>query len=82
MVKMYTTHFNIKNLCILPTHFIHVFCVILRINSDYSLNGNWRVFVIDIQCTFCEAENGFLVLLWLILSLKMLKGTQTFYDFR
>jgi hypothetical protein len=32
---MYTTWFDIKNLCILPTEWIYVFGMILRVNTDY-----------------------------------------------
>ena len=35
VVTKRTTNFNTKNVCILPTQCIYVFCMILTINSDH-----------------------------------------------
>jgi hypothetical protein len=50
-----TTYFNVKLLRILPTECLYMFYVILRVNSDVSLNiSNQLIFVIETSCVFVE----------------------------
>ena len=40
MITLYTGRFNIQQFYVLPTQCIYVFCVDLRINSDYLKVGH------------------------------------------
>jgi hypothetical protein len=50
---VYTICVNIPKLCILPTQCIYVFCMVLRVNSDYFLD------CMNHADTACEVGTGF-----------------------
>ena len=60
---MYTSSFNIKKIFILPTECRNGFYVIPGMNRDYSLK--WVVYVLDMQCFYCEVYTEFLTIIGL-----------------
>lgn len=60
VVNMYTSSFNIKKIFILPTECRDGFYVIPRMNRDYILN--WVVYVLEMQCLYCEVHTEFLTI--------------------
>ena len=45
------------------THGVYLLCTALKINSDYfPKQHNWLVFVMNMQCDFCDAETDILKL--------------------
>jgi hypothetical protein len=52
-------------MCILPTEYICVFCVVLTINNDYFLNSiNPLVIVMEMQYVSCEVRTEFLSIIF------------------
>jgi hypothetical protein len=47
---LYTTYFNILKLCILLTECIHMFLVVLTVNSDYSPKQPIDLYSGDVTC--------------------------------
>jgi hypothetical protein len=58
VVIMYTSSFNIEKIFTLPTDCRNGFYVIPRMNRDYSLN--WVVYVLDMECFYCDVYTEFL----------------------
>jgi len=53
--------FNSKQLHVLPTHCIYVFCVHLSTNDDYfSLQHNLFVFIIEAENIYWKLRTGYL----------------------
>jgi hypothetical protein len=59
VVTIRTAKFNIQQYYVLPTQYIYMFCVDLRIKAIISLYSiNWLVCITETECVYCAVRTG------------------------